>query len=170
MKDKQKNEEKPSSSQNNLSRFRDSCPLQKKELPEGICELGLTRARWTADHVGYLPFEEKNAPGCPFGMLTGDKHSYCFFKFMEDLDRPLTEEEISKLLCLTRDQVRKIIDSAAHKIKASAEVKEMENLHSTGHLFNDLDIDEDIYYPDQFNADSVQSDGVVEDPVPNEKK
>lgn len=155
-----------SSNRSNVNRFQDCCPLKKKTFPTEICEHGLTRARWSADHSGYLAFEEKNAPGCPFGMLTEDRHSYCFFKFMADLDRPLTEEEISRMLCLSKDQIKRIVETASIKLKSTDIMKELKELHESGHLFEETsDISDDIYFPDQFNPDSVQADGVVEDTV-----
>lgn len=160
----------PSSSQSKdsnkeVSRFHECCPLKLKSFPKGICQMGLSRARWTADNPGYLAFEEKRAAGCPFGMLTEDKHSYCFFKKMADIEQPLSEEEIMKLLCLTKDQVRKIIDSSFHKLRGQGLIQELHQLHKDGGLFTEHGVEEDsdIYFPDHFSADSVQADGMVED-------
>lgn len=156
------------SSSRNVSRFHECCPLKLVSMPTGICENGLTRARWMADNFGYLAFEEKQqAPGCPFGILTEDKHSYCFFKLMADADgKAIEEADMVRMLALSKEQIRKIVETASAKLKGTELVKELHALHKDGGLFQDNEeFDNDIYFPDGFSADSVVSDGIVEDSV-----
>lgn len=159
-------QKKSSSSQNKkekVSRFHESCPLKLKSFPEGICEHGLVRARWMSDHSGYLAFEEKQARGCPFGLLTEDKHSYCFFKLMADVEEPFSEEEICRMLCLTKDQVRKIIDTVAAKLKNKEEIKTLAQDHKENSL-SELDfMEEDIYFPDNFSLDMGGGESSLEE-------
>jgi hypothetical protein len=153
-----------------LSRFQSCCPLRRKTFPEGVCEHGLVRARWMADNIGYLAFEEKQARGCPFGMLTEDKHSYCFFKLMSEIEEPMTDEEISKLLCLSKDQIKRVVDSAFYKLKANESIHTLQELFEDGDLFEEQPLEDDIYFPDEFSAESVQSDGVIEESIPSSIK
>lgn len=163
------NPQQPKQSSRNKSeidRFHDCCPLKLKRFPEEICELGLQRARWTKDHTGYLAFEEKQAPGCVWGIPTEDKHSYCFFKFMADSEgKQFDENEIANLLGLSKDQIKKIIETATIKLKNTEIVKELKDLHDSGGLFTEESSqnEEDIYFPDSFNAEAVSAQGQVED-------
>lgn len=103
--------------------------------------------------MGYLAFEEKQARGCPFGMLTDDKYGYCFFKMMADIERPMTEDEISKLLCLSKDQVKKIVETASLKLKDKEEIADLKKLFDSGSLFEEVEVEEDIYFPDHYSTE-----------------
>lgn len=157
--------QKASSSLSEVARFKEACPKNFEQMPLGICKFGLERARWTADNPNYLAYEEKyEARGCPFGLLTEDKYGYCLFKLMANIDRPLTEEEMMRMLSLNKDQINRITSTAIFKLKEHPIINELEQLHKEGGLFKDNEIEqEDIYFPDEFQAEAVSADGTVED-------
>jgi len=149
-----------------VDRFKDCCPRKLEKLPDAICPFGLQRARWTRDNAGYLPFQEKIASGCTWGILTEDKHSYCFFKLMALTDgQAFSEQEMALLLGLSKEQIKKIQETAIKKLIKEPLIIELKALHKEGGLFDDVpDIsDQDIYFSDGFSADGVSKDGEVED-------
>lgn len=149
-----------------LSTFAGSCPMKNKEFPDKVCPQGLLRAQWMSDNAHYLAYEERTeAPGCPWGLLTEDKHSYCFFKFIEAQDgQSASANEIAKSLCLTKYQVIKIEETAICKIKDNPLIPQLRELHRQGGLFTeDVALDLEIYFHDDFNYEKVAEDGCIED-------
>lgn len=161
--DKKKKAES-SSSQSNVARFKEACPKNFAELPVGVCKFGLERARWTADNPNYLAYEEKHeARGCPFGLLTEDKYGYCLFKLMANVDRALTEDEMVRMLMLSKEQINKITSTAFYKLKDNPLIAELQKLHADGGLFKDNEVEDDIYFHEEFQAEAVSAEGTIED-------
>lgn len=143
--------------------FADKCPLKRSTLPSAPCPQGLARARWTRDNVGYTEQEEASAPGCPYGILSYDADSYCFFKLMENEEnKPHSDAQIAFLLGLTKEQVQEAAASGAEKLRQDWRIEEMKQLHKDGGLFDIEGVDEfvefELYHNAVFSAESVRED------------
>jgi hypothetical protein len=165
----------PSSKDAGFTTFRNACPLELKELPIGVCPLGLRRAQWMAENKGYLAHEEKTeAQGCKWGVLSEDHHSYCFFKLMDNYDgESFDVAKTAKYLNLEPEQVERITSSALLKLKSNPVVKELFELHRKhGDLFDNKrdNMDGGDYYVDEFDAEGAFEDGKVEDITESLKK
>lgn len=153
-------------------RFRRSCPRQLNSPPDAICKQGLERAQWTRDNVGYLSFEEKTAPGCPWGILSDDADCYCFFKLMQNKDgQVFTEEEIAYRLGLSKQQIAQSMERAIQKLKDTEAIKDIAELHRQGGLFTGYEeVDNSIYFPDGLGADEAGPTEDTPDAEPTRKR
>jgi hypothetical protein len=132
----------------------------------GICSEGLKRVQWEQSNIGYTAKDEKSAPGCPFGVLTEDKHSYCTFKLMSMSNEGMSYREIAKRTGLTVEQVERIERMALAKLRNSGVIVELHAAHKHADLFNDPNSevhDDDLYFDyEDFNAESLMELGSEE--------
>lgn len=144
----------------NKKKFHEACIRNLESLPEGVCQEGLKRVQWDQVNIGYSAKAEKEAPGCPFGVLTEDKHSYCTFKLMAMSNEGMSYREIAKRIGLTVEQVERIEKLALVKLKGIGVISELHALHKQGDIFNDPNNssqdDDDLYFDyDDFSAENL---------------
>jgi hypothetical protein len=157
-----------SSSKN--KRFHEACARKLLSLPVGICKEGFKRVQWDQANIGYSVEDELNAPGCPFGVLTEDKHSYCMFKLIAMTDEGLSYREIAKRLGLTVEQVEKTEKLALLKLKEATVLAELQSTRhqeksfgTSGSLTVSDDADGDLYFDySDFNVESLMELGSEE--------
>jgi hypothetical protein len=153
-------QKKPKTGCSNKSRFQEVCIRNLKNFPSSPCEEGVSRVAWEQDNFGYSAKLEKTAPGCPFGILTEDKHSFCMFKFLAMTNEGLTYKEISKRIGLNTKQIEAIEKTALQKLKALSPVTELQNIHKEENLFNGNEDHSDLYFDySDFNAETLMDLG-----------
>lgn len=156
-------QKKCNSSCGNKSRFQEVCVRNLKNFPSSPCGEGMTRVEWELDNFGYSTKLEKTAPGCPFGILTEEKHSFCMFKFLAMTNEGLTYKEISKRIGLNTKQIETIEKSALQKLKGLSPVAELQSLHKEENLFSEDDDYSDMYFDySDFNAETLMDLGSEE--------
>ena len=149
------------------TRFQEACPRKLNCYPTAICPEGLKRVQWEQANLGYTAKEERTAPGCPFGVLTEDKHSYCTFKLMAMSNEGMSYREIAKRTGLTMEQVERVEKMALLKLKNSGVIAELFSVHKHSNIFNDPNAssteDDDLYFDyEDFNAESLTELGSEE--------
>lgn len=149
------------------TRFEESCVRKLTSFPTAICPEGLKRVQWEQANIGYTAKDERTAPGCPFGVLTEDKHSYCTFKLMAMSNEGMSYREIAKRTGLTVEQVERIEKAALQKLKSSGVVAELLSIHKQTGIFDEPnsanDTDGDLYFDyADFSAESLMELGSEE--------
>ena len=149
------------------TRFQEACIRNLDSFPDAICAEGLKRVQWEQSNLGYTVKEERSAPGCPFGVLTEDKHSYCTFKLMAMSNEGMSYREIAKRTGLTIEQVERVEKIALQKLKGSIVIAELLAVHKQSDIFNDPNTssqeDDDLYFDyEDFSAESLMELGSEE--------
>jgi hypothetical protein len=117
------------------------CPRGLRRVPKVFCPLAVARLRWM-EGLGREPTEDEEevAPGCPWS-IRNHSASFCFFKFMENIEEPLTESQISHQLCLSEHSIKKSKDIALCKLAKTEVFAEIRETHDNCPLVDDRLVD-----------------------------
>jgi hypothetical protein len=122
------------------------CLQGLEEHPETFCPLAVLRLKAIRNAGKELSEEEEAAlPGCPWA-VNHQLANYCFFKYITEYvdDKTPSDTEIASLNNISVDTVKKTEKSALTKIRATAEVKALKDLHGGDPIMED-GADEDGY-------------------------
>jgi hypothetical protein len=131
------------------SRFCETCPLKLSKPPTEPCHKALERIY--AEQGADKKTDMGALPGCPFAVNSA-AHGYCFWKFAEELEDPISDREICTLLGINGAALDRTLQSALAKLKSLSGTEVLNDfIESAMEKVARQDPDHTVYLPDSYS-------------------